>query len=221
MYGWLKYELSLKFPALEKKWLPESLSLNAYWLRRSQGLRILKKLGVEIEGLNLAYVRDIKVWLPDREFGVMPACPVCLSDEHVFGHGWRDTQDHVARRVTHIPIDYDVMSRRYRCTSCKAARKKLHAELIYVAAAAGLRCEPADADADASANADADADSDPDGDGEAQETLDEGDKSVLPSYTFMGYHSVSLTNMKFGNGAKFPAFLTRQRAVSKVPPPYP
>jgi len=119
MYGRLKYELSLKFPALEKKWLLESLSL--YWLRRSQGLRILQKLGVEIEGFELAYVSDIKVWLPDREFGVMPACPVCLSDEHVFGHGWRDTQDHVARRVTNIPIDYDVMSRRSTISQCRCS----------------------------------------------------------------------------------------------------
>ena len=61
------------------------------------------------------------IWLPDREFGIMPACPVCLSDEHVFGHGWRDTQDHVARRVTNIPIDYNVMSRRSTISQCRCS----------------------------------------------------------------------------------------------------
>ena len=38
VYGRLKYELSAKISALEKKWLLESLELNEYWLRRSQAL---------------------------------------------------------------------------------------------------------------------------------------------------------------------------------------
>jgi hypothetical protein len=203
VYERLKYELSCKIPALEKKWLLESLELNEYWLRRSQASRVLRKLGAEIADFDLAYVRYIKVWLPDREYGVRPACPVCLSDEHVSAHGWRDSNDHVAQIVTDTPIDFDVMSRRYRCTTCKAARKKLQAVIIAAAATAGLRCEPTAADADASANADDDDNGDADGVGEVQETLDQGDESVLPSYTFMGYHSVSLTNMKYGKGEKF------------------
>jgi hypothetical protein len=44
----LKYELSRKIPALEKKWLLESLELDEYWLGRSQASHVLRKLGAEI-----------------------------------------------------------------------------------------------------------------------------------------------------------------------------
>jgi len=76
---------------------------------------VCHKVGLEYS--EPAYYRDIKVWIPDVQFGrdAMPPCPHCKSMMHISPHGWRVNHD--ARRVTDLFSHYSIMSRRYICST--------------------------------------------------------------------------------------------------------
>ena len=53
--------------------------------------------GLLLVDLELEYIRDICVWLPDVRWpGFMPVCPQCEEDDQVCNHGFRT--NHYARR---------------------------------------------------------------------------------------------------------------------------
>ena len=109
----LQLEMSNRTAGLTDRWLLAQLKANDYWLRARDSLAVLRRLGGEIDGLAVEYVRDLRVWLPHVEFGIMPAHPVCGSAEHVFMHSWSHVNTWVARRVTALRVDYYVMTCRY------------------------------------------------------------------------------------------------------------
>ena len=88
----LKYELGNKITALEEKWLLNFLKKkeNGWWIRSGCAAFICSKMP-ELEHGEQSYYRDVRVWLPDRQYGThcMPfAAPVKatrVSDLMAFG----------------------------------------------------------------------------------------------------------------------------------------
>ena len=123
--------------ALEAKWLLDMLNEEGanFWLPAARARSVCTKLGLEYG--EPAYYRDIKVWLPDEQWGpeAMPPCVVCGSAKEVGVHAFAD--NHFGRRISSVCGHYFVMTRRYKCHCCerKAKAAKLAAE------AAGLRVE--------------------------------------------------------------------------------
>ena len=62
----LLLELSQKGKATHE-WLLSHLRKNDFWLRASHSPTILRLLGVEIDGFEVEYIRDLRVWLPDLQ----------------------------------------------------------------------------------------------------------------------------------------------------------
>ena len=120
--------------ALEAKWLLDMLKQEGadWWLPASSARLVCAKLGVEYG--EPAYYRDIKVWLPDEQWGseAMPPCVECESAAEVGVHGFHDS--HFGRRVCGLASHYFVISRRYICHYCKRKAKEAKA----TAEAAGL-----------------------------------------------------------------------------------
>ena len=76
----LQLELSnRKGHGLTDRWLLAMLKADDYWLRARNSRSILKRLGSDIAGFASEYVRDLRVWLPHVEFGIMPVHHVCGS----------------------------------------------------------------------------------------------------------------------------------------------
>jgi hypothetical protein len=103
-------------PAVDP-WLVRHLKAGDFWLRSIDALKIYTRLGVEIDGFDVDYVRDLRVWLPHVQYGHMAFCPGCGSNTDVGVHGFRD-EGWVARRVTKLGLDYCIMSCRYICHAC-------------------------------------------------------------------------------------------------------
>ena len=116
----LKYELGNKITALEEKWLLIFLKKkeNGWWIRKENAEYICKKIP-ELKYGEQSYYRDIRVWLPDQQYGIlcMPFCGACRTNENVGAHGFRD--NHYSRTVIGLKENYYLISRRYICHQCK------------------------------------------------------------------------------------------------------
>jgi hypothetical protein len=102
------------------RWLSRHLQQNDFWILKSSLKKIAKKFGILSHFDDGYYLRDIKVWLPDLQWGLeaMPCCPTCESNIAVRPHCWRD--NHFGRRVCDLGTHYFAMSRRYICRTCQA-----------------------------------------------------------------------------------------------------
>jgi hypothetical protein len=111
----LKYEV-LGDTKDEELWLTEILNNNDWWIRHQQAKLLCKKLNIIFA--EIAYYRDVYVWLPDKRWGPVawPPCPSCLQQNKIGAHGWQ--KKHYARRVVTMNSNYFVMSRRYICHRC-------------------------------------------------------------------------------------------------------
>ena len=118
-------KISDQVGALSSKWLIEFLEIHYYIVPRYCAPHICKKLGMEDKDIGLlAYYCDVKVWLPEKQFGIkaMPPCPNCLTNENVVCHGYPDT--HVAREYVGLQKKMYAMGARYKCTHCLQERKE-------------------------------------------------------------------------------------------------
>jgi hypothetical protein len=111
----LKYEV-LEDTKKEEMWLTETLNQNDWWIRHQQAESLCKKVDVIFE--EIAYYRDVYVWLPEKRWGhiAWPPCPSCFNQDKIGAHGWQT--NHYARRVVTMNSNYFVMSRRYICHRC-------------------------------------------------------------------------------------------------------
>ena len=66
------------------KWLLRSLKESNWWLRATSAKSICLKLGLNFS--EESYYRDIRIWLPDEEFGVKPPCVECGESDKVSSH---------------------------------------------------------------------------------------------------------------------------------------
>jgi hypothetical protein len=116
----LKFEV-LEDTRNEEMWLTEILNQNDWWIRHQQAESLCKKLDILFE--EIAYYRDIYVWLPEKRWGPVawPPCPSCLQQNKIGAHGWQ--KNHYARRVATMNSNYWVMSRRYMCHRCNSKGK--------------------------------------------------------------------------------------------------
>ena len=98
------------------------LEEHKFWLRAEAAPSIAKKLGMPAT-TKFQYFRDIKVWLPDIQWGLaaMPCCTNCGSNQRV--HANKFPFDHPMRRIVSIDDCYFILSRQYYCASCKPSRK--------------------------------------------------------------------------------------------------
>ena len=114
----LKYELGNKITALEEKWLLIFLKKkeNLWWIRKESAEHVCKMIP-ELKYGEQSYYRDIRVWLPDQQYGCMPFCGACKANDNVGAHGFRD--NHFSRTVIGLKENYFLMSRRYICHQCK------------------------------------------------------------------------------------------------------
>lgn len=188
----LKVETTTRGPMRERWLLPllEEEGAN-FWLRSDRHAKVVcHKVGLEYS--EPAYYRDIKVWLPDVQFGpdAMPPCPHCKSMRHVSPHGWR--LNHHARRVTDLFSHYYIMSRRYICSTCKMKRKAEKDALAAAAQSVGAHVDMEDEDEDEVPGA---------------------TKGERGAYTFMGYDQASVPLLPHGRSLDFPAVLTYRGAV--------
>jgi len=62
--------------AFQSKWLLDHLKANNWWVRAKKAKLICTKLGLDFS--EPSYYRDIRVWIPDLEFGA-EAMPPCVS----------------------------------------------------------------------------------------------------------------------------------------------
>ena len=115
----LKYELGNKIKAFEDKWLLIFLRKkeNGWWIRSGHAEFICSKIP-DLEYGEQSYYRDIRVWLPDQQYGAhcMPFCGTCKSNESVGPHCFRD--NHFSRTVVGLKQNYYLISRRYICHQC-------------------------------------------------------------------------------------------------------
>ena len=118
-------EKSNQVGALSSKWLIEFLQIHYYIVPRYCAPYICKKLGMADKDIGLlAYYCDVKVWRPEKQFGIeaMPPCPNCFTNENVVCHGYPDT--HVAREYIGLAKKMYAMGARYKCTHCQQERKE-------------------------------------------------------------------------------------------------
>jgi len=214
----LKHEVSGAFPALERKWLTDMLKDNDYWVLSARAKEVCASLRLNIYTEETKYYfRDIKVWLPDVQFGNekgTPPCGCCGSAANVVIHGFRD--NHYGRRVLSLHGHYFVISRRYKCTECEKEAQELRSAAVRAAKAAGLGVVGADDDGGDDDGGD---DEDPNlDDDDAEEEREGGQAHVrrkAPSYTFMAHDARSLQLLPHGYGNDFPAVLTWRAGVDK------
>ena len=88
-----------------------------YLLKASFASTVCEKLGIVHQ--EPAYYRDIKVWLPDLQWGreATPQYVQCGTAKHVEVHGYRD--NHFGHCVVDLMENYFVISRRYICKCCE------------------------------------------------------------------------------------------------------
>jgi hypothetical protein len=110
-----KMELSQKKKCQVQPWLIQELKKNDWIIRRHRASYICNKLGIEYT--EIAYYRDIHIWLPEERWGnsYIPPCPNCKTNCNV--KPW-SFPGHPARRIFTLQSAYYVMTRRYRCTEC-------------------------------------------------------------------------------------------------------
>lgn len=106
----------------DEKWLKKMLTENDWWIRHQQAESLCKKLVIIFA--EIAYYRDVYVWLPEQRWGQVawPPCPSCLQQNKIGAHGWQ--KNHYARRVVTMNSNYFVTSRRYICHSCNRETSK-------------------------------------------------------------------------------------------------
>ena len=214
----LKYEVSTKFVGLEEnKWLLDMLKDDDWWLRANFAHRVCKRLKLQYTEENKFYFRDIKVWLPDQQWGLkaMPPCVLCKSAANVNVHGFRD--NHFGRRICDIDGHYFVISRRYKCTECAKHAKQQQAQALMRAEAVGLHVQGRQRVLDGGDDDDdrrAREEEENDNVNPFSDDRDVGDeKCTEPPYTFMGYDLRSRQLLPHGYGNDFPAFLTYRSGV--------
>ena len=141
IYRRLQYETTGKIKGLEVKWLLNFLRVKAhgFWIRKEHAEFFCGKLGIEFE--HSTYYRDVKVWLPDEQWGriAMPCCLGCKKNSRVGVKGYRT--NHFARRVVTLYSSYYVMSRRYICHGCKEERAALEERVVRTAALNSVEVE--------------------------------------------------------------------------------
>ena len=94
-------------PSLVDKWLLRLLKSSDWWVRASNAKMLCSKLGLNFG--EQSYYRDIRIWLPEEEFGIMPTCVQCKENHAVHSHSWRD--NHFGRRITGLTTHYFVIAR--------------------------------------------------------------------------------------------------------------
>ena len=242
----LQQEVSKNFQGLEQdKWLLTMLREDEWWLRSTRASRVCKKLQLEPQFYTeetKMYLRDIKVWLPDVQWGHkgLPPCPCCKSAAGVIVHGFRD--NHFGRRVCSLDGHYYVISRRYKCTTCQTEAQEQKKRAMREAQSAGLRLAtgdnedndsevdnedipfPEDLDEDdgergrhqhegGDGSADCASDGDGDGDSDVEARPHAATRRQFPSYTFMAHDVRSRQLLPHGYGNDFPAFFTHRSGV--------
>jgi hypothetical protein len=118
-------------------WLMSHLGENNFWVRAEQARSICKRLNIAFQ--EPSYYRDIKVWLPQEQFGrsSKPPCPTCGTAQHVRVKDW----PYPGRRVFTADArgHYFVCTRRYQCDEC---RKTEHKSTFYGYDAGSLKLLP-------------------------------------------------------------------------------
>jgi hypothetical protein len=104
-------------------WLKRFLSKFDFWINEDQIPDICQKLDLTYNDWDKAYYTKVRVWLPDKEFNIMPPCINCGKSKHVQVYGWRD--NHVARRICSLTRHYYIISRRYICIGRLQARASI------------------------------------------------------------------------------------------------
>lgn len=108
---------------IQQKYLKSHLDDNNYWIRAESIPKLASKLNYPVEGVNRYYLKDIKVWLPDTQFGIenIPCCISCGKNHDVVPHSFQT--NHPARRIITFDTYYFLMSRTYRCKVCEKFNK--------------------------------------------------------------------------------------------------
>jgi hypothetical protein len=98
-------------------WLKDYLNDHGYHIRAECVHLVCKKLGIQFH--EQEYYRDICVWFPKEEGGMMcmPTCPTCKRNDSIRKHSY--PMNHPGRRVTTFNTHYYIMSRQYLCKWCK------------------------------------------------------------------------------------------------------
>ena len=121
----IRIKTTAKAKAGDTEWLLPMLKEDGYWLRAHKAKHICKKLGVTFTCE--AYYTDVRVWVPQLEFGVdaMPPCVSCKCATQVSVHGWSDKDGHVGRRVCGMQRHYFMhQAADGDCCCCPAQRDR-------------------------------------------------------------------------------------------------
>lgn len=111
----IKEECKMEANAEKDKWLFRYLKQHKYWIRSEVSEFMCSQLGIQAD--LQGYYRDVRLWLPDEQFGIDPVCPSCKSNKRIGVHGYHKKT--IARKVLDLNASYYLMSRRYICHTCK------------------------------------------------------------------------------------------------------
>ncbi len=115
------------FKNINDQWLLKILQGNDWWLKASSHSRLIcKKL--QLIYTEPAYYRNIKIWIPDVQWG-RKAMPPCVQSEHF---GWC---------VCALKNHYFVVSRCYKCTCYEVKVKQTKAAATITAEMTGLQSQ--------------------------------------------------------------------------------
>ena len=79
----LTMELSRNRLALLERKLVAHLKAHDFWVRGSDAPALVANLGLEIDGFDVDYIRDVRIWIPYEQYGYQVCCPGCMSVERV------------------------------------------------------------------------------------------------------------------------------------------
>jgi len=95
---------------------------HGFWLRKECFPFLARKLGLSDDYQSAAYIRDIRLWFPEEEGGLVctPQCPNCES----YLKNLCYPTNHPGRRIFTFDSEYYIMGRQYKCETCIETRKQ-------------------------------------------------------------------------------------------------
>jgi hypothetical protein len=108
----LQKETTGKEPVVDR-WLLNHLNANEFWIYARDAANFCERF--ELAYGEPSYYRDVKIWLPDVQWGkeFAPCCPICQRNNRVGVHGYQT--NHHGRRIVRLRDHYFLISRRYIC----------------------------------------------------------------------------------------------------------
>jgi hypothetical protein len=121
-----RLRMECKAQSQNDPYLLKHLSGNDYWIRQCHVKHLCKKLNLSFKEEELSYFMEMKVWLPEKQWGEAhwSPCPQCKQANEIARHALDCKR--LPRRVFGLNRSYYLIGYRNKCNRCsrKAAQMK-------------------------------------------------------------------------------------------------